>query len=130
MTDRATEKRKRRSKEKEGRAERKSEAEREDKAAPTGETREQAGFVDLTALPVWQLLQIFLGVLDQVAWQRMGLVVNPQTQKVEKDMEQARAAIDCYEAVLKVLDGHIDPNVKRRLDVRLTDLKLNYASHL
>jgi len=129
MTGTAKKKGKRRD-ETEQKTEQKTEAKTKEKGAPTGGTSKQPGVVDLTALPVWQLLQIFLGVLDQVAWQRMGLVVNPQTQKIEKDMEQARAAIDCYEAILRVLDGHIDPDTKRRLDVRLTDLKLNYASHL
>lgn len=85
--------------------------------------------VDVAVLPLWSTLQIFLGILDRVAWLRMGLVVNPETQQIEKDMEQARAAIDCYEAILKALANKLQPEAKRQLEAHLTDLKLNYSSH-
>jgi hypothetical protein len=85
--------------------------------------------IDVAALPVWSTLQIFLGILDRVAWLRMGLVVNPETQKIEKDFEQAKAAIDSYEALLKALGNNLQPDAKRQFEARLTDLKLNYASH-
>jgi hypothetical protein len=88
-----------------------------------------AGMVDVAVLPLWSTLQIFLGILDRVAWLRMGLVVNPETQQIEKDMEQARAAIDCYEAILKALANKLQPEAKRQLEAHLTDLKLNYSSH-
>ncbi len=96
--------------------------EREDDQQPDG-------VVDIAALPVWQIIPIFMGILDRAAWQRIGLVVNPQSQKIEKDLEQARVAIDCYESLLKQLGDKIPPDVKRHLEGRLTDLKLNYSSH-
>jgi hypothetical protein len=106
----------------------KAEPERE---APEESKKPEApeGMVDVAVLPIWSTLQIFLGILDRVAWLRMGLVVNPETQKIEKDMEQARAAIDCYEAILKALGDKLQPDAKRQLEAHLTDLKLNYASH-
>lgn len=110
------------------------------KATPAPEPKREAppvekepegpeGMIDVAALPIWSTLQIFLGILDRVAWLRMGLVVNPETQQIEKDFEQARAAIDCYEALLKALGNKLQPDAKRQLEARLTDLKLNYASH-
>lgn len=98
--------------------------------SPEGEepTERPTTVVDIAALPLWQILQVFLGIFDRVAWQRMGLVVNPQTQEIEKDMEQARAAIDCYEVLLKHLADKVKPEVKQHLETRLTDLKLNFAS--
>lgn len=99
--------------------------------SPTGEeatTERPTAVVDIAALPLWQILQVFVGIFDRVAWQRMGLVVNPQTQEIEKDMEQARIAIDCYEALLKHLADKVKPEVKQHLETRLTDLKLNFAS--
>ncbi|MFX1475010.1 MAG: DUF1844 domain-containing protein [Promethearchaeota archaeon] len=99
----------------------KSSTETEDQ--PPGEV------VDIAALPVWQIIPIFLGILDRVAWQRIGLVVNPQSQKIEKDLEQARVAIDCYEKLLQQVGDKVPPDVKRHFEGRLTDLKLNYSSH-
>ncbi|MFX0078886.1 MAG: hypothetical protein ACFE8O_06545, partial [Candidatus Hermodarchaeota archaeon] len=32
--------------------------------------------VDIAALPVWQLIPFFINILERVAWQKMGLVVN------------------------------------------------------
>jgi len=89
---------------------------------------EPSTVVDIAVLPLWQILQVFLSIFDRVAWQRMGLVVNPQTQEIEKDMEQARAAINCYEAILNHLANKVKPEVKQHLETRLTDLKLNFAS--
>ncbi|MFX1562845.1 MAG: DUF1844 domain-containing protein [Promethearchaeota archaeon] len=99
--------------------------------SPKGEeetTERPTAVVDIAALPLWQILQVFLGIFDRVAWQRMGLVVNPQTQEIEKDMEQARIAIDCYEVLLKHLADKVKPEAKQYLETRLTDLKLNFAS--
>ena len=86
--------------------------------------------VDISALPVWQLIPFFIRILDSVAWQKMGLIVNPMTQEIEKDLEQARAAIDSYEALLNQLGDHIESDVKEALKGRLADLKLNYATHV
>ncbi len=101
----------------------------EPKTSATPEDQSSEGVVDIAALSVWQVIPIFLGILDRVAWQRIGLVVNPQSQKIEKDLEQARVAIDCYENLLKQLGDTIPPEAKRHLITRLTDLKLNYSSH-
>ena len=84
--------------------------------------------VDISALPVWQLLPLFIRILDSVAWQKMGLIVNPMTQEIEKDLDQARAAIDSYGALLEQLGDHIESDAKEALKGRLADLKLNYAT--
>jgi hypothetical protein len=84
--------------------------------------------VDISALPVWQLLPLFIRILDSVAWQKMGLIVNPQTQEIEKDLVQARAAIDSYEALFAQLKEHLEPEAKKALESRLADLKLNFST--
>jgi hypothetical protein len=84
--------------------------------------------VDISALPIWSILPFFIQILDSVAWQKMGLIVNPMTQEIEKDLEQARAAIDSYEALLSQLGNKLDPEMKKTLSTRLADLKLNFAT--
>ncbi len=106
----------------------------EDASAESHEEPQETGstqtVVDITALPVWQIIPFFISVFDRIAWQKMGLVVNPQSQEIEKDLEQARIAIDSYEGLLANLGEHIEPNVKKALASRLTDLKLNYAQQV
>jgi hypothetical protein len=84
--------------------------------------------VDISALPLWQIISLFLSILDKVAWQKMGLVVNPASQEIEKDLEQARAAIDSYDYLLSQLGSHVEQETRQVLEARLTDLKLNFAS--
>lgn len=97
--------------------------------ASTGEkAKTEPVMVDIATLPVWQLIPFFINILERVAWQKMGLVVNPQTQEIEKDLEQARVAIDSYTSLLEHLGDHIEPDTKTTLKARLTDLKLNFAS--
>ncbi len=95
---------------------------------PTEPDDKAPGMVDITALPVWQIIPFFIRIFDQVAWQKMGLILNPMTQEIEKDLDQARAAIDSYEALLNQLGEHIEPDMRKALESRLSDLKLNFAT--
>ncbi|MFX1317803.1 MAG: DUF1844 domain-containing protein [Promethearchaeota archaeon] len=112
----------------------KPKAERTKSTPEPGETsvpeKEESGpqMMDISALPVWQLLPLFIRILDSVAWQKMGLIVNPMTQEIDKDLVQARAAIDSYEALLGQLKEHLEPEAKKALESRLADLKLNFST--
>lgn len=99
-----------------------------EESAAEGEKGSEPVMVDIAALPVWQLIPLFINILERVAWQKMGLVVNPQTQEIEKDLPQARVAIDSYTSLLEHLGDHVEPETKTALTARLTDLKLNFAS--
>lgn len=100
----------------------------EDSSQETSKEESQPeGVIDITAVPLWQIIPVFINVFDRVAWQKMGLVVNPKSQEIEKDLDQARAAIDCYDALLTKLGDNVDPELKKLLETRLTDLKLNFA---
>jgi hypothetical protein len=105
------------------------EPEPEESTTNTEQEAAKPQIVDISALPVWQILPFFIRILDSVAWQKMGLVVNPMTQEIEKDLNQARAAIDSYEALLNQLGEQIDADTKTALKSRLADLKLNFATH-
>ena len=104
-------------------------AEPEEPIEPSKEEEPAPQVVDISALPVWHIIPFFIRILDNVAWQKMGLVVNPMTQEIEKDLDQARVAIDSYEALLNQLGAQIEPDAKEALESRLADLKLNFATH-
>jgi hypothetical protein len=99
------------------------------KEAQTDSTESKAApqMVDISALPLWQIISLFLNILDKVAWQKMGLVVNPASQEIEKDLTQARAAIDIYEHLLSHLESQVEQETRQVLEARLTDLRLNFA---
>jgi hypothetical protein len=59
----------------------------------------------------------------------MGLVVDPKTNKTEKDVEQARTAIDCFELILKRIESRLGEDEKRRMSSVLSDLQLNFVTH-
>ena len=86
--------------------------------------------MDLRALPVWQIMQFSMSLFESLAWQKMGLIVNPQTQEIDKDLDQARAAIDSFESLLTHLGENISLDDKKTLEARLADLKLNYSKQV
>jgi hypothetical protein len=70
-----------------------------------------------------------LNILASQSFVTMGLLVNPRTNKIEKDMKQARIAIDTFEFILKQIDANLSEEEKRHLNNLLSDLKLNFVSH-
>jgi hypothetical protein len=74
-------------------------------------------------------LKLFLNILAGQAWMRMGLTVDPKTNKTEKDMNQAKIAIDCFQFISKQLEGHVTEDEKRQIGNLLSDLQMNYVTH-
>jgi hypothetical protein len=90
---------------------------------------EKTAAVDISALDTYTTLKLFLSILAGQTWRKMGLVVDPQTNKVEKDMDQARVAIDCFQLILKRIEGNLTEDEKKKLTGLLSDLQLNFVSH-
>lgn len=63
--------------------------------------------------------------LSSLAYQRMG--IPHEVNEKFKDMEQARLAIDCLDALCGVLDGRVDPEMIEPLKSTCANLKLNFA---
>jgi hypothetical protein len=58
----------------------------------------------------------------------MGLQPDPKTGKIEKDMDQAKLAIDASETLFKLIEESLDDDDKRQVQNLMRDLKVNYAS--
>ena len=82
---------------------------------------------DIAALDLPVLLGLFIDVLSVKAWQCMGLRVKPGSEKVEKDLDQARTAIDCVSFLMSKLDPHIKEDEKVKVRALLADLQINFA---
>jgi hypothetical protein len=83
--------------------------------------------VPLTALPASDLLTTFLSLMAMKAWEGMGLVANPMTGKTEKNLEDARLAIDTYAAVFELLRVRVDDRARREMENALTMLRVNFV---
>ncbi len=57
----------------------------------------------------------------------MGKIKNPVTDKIERDMEQARYAIDMLDMIKTRTKGNIDSDEEKFLEQILKDLKLNFV---
>jgi hypothetical protein len=108
-----------------------------DKRGVTGEETEQAEQAEQTpeeqeeapeeALDVWGLLRYTVALLHGFAWQAMGLVPNPASGKIERDLGQAQVAIDCAADVFRHMEGHLSAEESLRLRSLIGDLRLNFV---
>jgi len=73
------------------------------------------------------LAQMCLGMMNEVAWVKMGLVPDPMTGALGADLAQARLAIDCADDLVHRLEAHVDPKTRRDLEVLIQNLKINFV---
>ncbi len=73
------------------------------------------------------LLRWFVGVLAGSAWQHLGLVPHPTTNKIEQNFDDARLAIDAVAAVVDLLRPRLDDRQRREMEALLADLRLNFV---
>ena len=99
------------------------------KESPDESPRAEApgGAVPLEAISTRELLIWMLGVLGAKAWQGMGLVPNPGSGKIEKDLGDAKIAIDAFSAVLEAMRPQLEAQVLRDTETLLTTLRLNFV---
>jgi hypothetical protein len=73
-----------------------------------------------------QLLGSLLYLFHTTGMQGLGKLMNPVSQKIEKNTIQAKESIDMLEMLKEKTKGNISPELSRLLDQFLTDLRLNY----
>ncbi|MBC8134593.1 MAG: DUF1844 domain-containing protein [Fibrella sp.] len=76
---------------------------------------------------VYSVLALFLQELRSLAWLRMGLVANPSTGQIERDLDQARIAIDTVEFLAKQLEPAVAPEERLPLKALVSDLQINFV---
>jgi hypothetical protein len=67
---------------------------------------------------------------QQAAYQHMGKIPNPITGTIEREIEQARMAIDMLDMLKTRTSGNLSPEETRMLDHVLRELKLNFVDEL
>jgi F0F1-type ATP synthase membrane subunit b/b' len=68
--------------------------------------------------------------LATAAWSQLGKVPNPATQKIEKDVEQARISIEFLRMLQEKMEGNLSVKEQELLDNAVSDLELNFADEI
>ncbi len=76
---------------------------------------------------VKDILLMTIFSLEGKAWAYLGLTAHPETQKPEKDLNQAKLAIDSIDALYKILEPSLTDEEKKDIQVSLTNLRLNFV---
>ncbi|MFX0162577.1 MAG: DUF1844 domain-containing protein [Candidatus Hodarchaeota archaeon] len=99
----------------------------DEKQETSGDEERSGTVVNIAFLDTYTLMRVFIGLLANQAWQDVGLVMNPQTQKTEKNIERAKIAIDCIAFLIEKLEPQLQNEEKEKLRSLLTDLQLNFV---
>ncbi len=73
------------------------------------------------------LVRWCVSLLATSAWQAMGLIPDPSTQRVERNLDDARLAIDAISALLETLRSRLPDVERREIETLLTNLRLNFV---
>ena len=67
-----------------------------------------------------------VGLLAEQSWVAMGLVADPITGKIRKNLPDARRGIDALADLLRHLEPDATPEEKRELQMALSNLRVNF----
>jgi hypothetical protein len=73
--------------------------------------------------------QLFL-MFQGAAYQHMGKVMNPVTNKIERDLAQAKHSIDMLGMLEAKTKGNLSENEKRLVDHVLYEIRMNYVDEV
>ena len=80
----------------------------------------------------YDLIGYCLNLMASQAWQKLGLLADPQTGEAKPDLVEAKLAIDVVGDLAARLesasDAQVPPDMRRELRVLLNDLRLNYVA--
>jgi len=100
-------------------------AENEETGPKEGRTEEKD--TPKEPIDVYALVAISLEQFIGVAWQKLGLHPDPLTHKIEKDLAQAKIAIDIAAKLAEILEPKLDDADKRTTQSIISDLRINFV---
>jgi hypothetical protein len=74
-----------------------------------------------------QLFGSLIYLFHTTGMQGLGKLMNPVSQKIEKNLDQAKESIEMLEMLKQKTQGNLSPELTRLLEQFLTDLRLNYV---
>lgn len=88
---------------------------------------ESAETTERVPLHAPDLLRWCVSLLATSAWRALGLIPDPATNKVERNLDDARLAIDATAALLEHLRPRLQDAERREFDTLLANLRLNFV---
>jgi hypothetical protein len=73
-----------------------------------------------------QLIMTF----QMAAWQQMGKIKNPMTDKIERNLDQSRFSIDMLDVIQKKTQGNLSEQEKHFLEKSISELQLNFVDEV
>ncbi|MFM9873267.1 MAG: DUF1844 domain-containing protein [Fimbriimonadaceae bacterium] len=78
-------------------------------------------------IDVNQVIMVMIDQMAGIAWQKLGLQNDFITGKLEKDLSQAKTAVDCVSKLADFILPQLDDNDKRQIQTLISNLKVNYV---
>jgi len=80
---------------------------------------------DLLTLFIW-----FISMLNGKAWEYLGLIMNPETKEINKDLKRAKIAIDTIAFLFDQIKDTLNKEDFKRIESLLANLRMNYVEKL
>ena len=80
---------------------------------------------DLPTLFIW-----FISMLSGKVWEYLGLMMNPDTKEIKKDLPKAKIAIDSISFLYEQVKDELMKEDIKRIEDLLANLKMNYVEKL
>lgn len=80
---------------------------------------------DLPTLFVW-----FISMLSGKAWEYLGLIMNPETKKINQDLKKAKIAIDTVAFLFDQVKDTLTKEDFNRIENLVANLRMNYVEKL
>jgi len=78
-------------------------------------------------LSVFDVIQVMCDQMAGIAWQKLGLQPDPLSGRVERDLEEAKVAIDVTTHLATFIQPLLEEPDQRRLHSLIRDLRLNFV---
>jgi hypothetical protein len=78
-------------------------------------------------IDVYDVITTMVDTMATIAWSKLGLQPDLATGKLERDIDQAKVAIDLTTHLASFIEPRLDEEDKRRIHGLVRDLRLNYV---
>lgn len=85
--------------------------------------------IELSGEADYRFLSLVMS-LASAAWSQLGKVPHPMTQKIQKDLDQARISIEFLRMLQEKTEGNLSIKEQELIDNMVSDLELNFADEI
>ena len=76
---------------------------------------------------VYMISQMMISLMANSAWQHLGLIPDPRTKKIEKNMKQAGIAIDTISFLFDKIENELEKEPAKEIRNLLSNLRVNFV---